>query len=180
MKQAICPPEGAVLRAARTDQWEGSLKTHVANCPVCREIVQTSRWMQALAQRSEKDMLLPDAGLLWWKAHLSQIHAHAEQAQKPLVVVEVISEAAIALAAIALALAGWLTWSWSEVPGVMTGLLTGLLSQLLSPLWKTDWLAGWTVMGSLPAISPFGVLSLIVAVLSLAVLLVAYPLLSED
>lgn len=176
MKQAICPPEGAVLRAARTDQWEESLKTHVAECPACREIVQTSRWMQALAQRSETDSLLPDAGLLWWRAHLSQIHARAEKAQKPLAVVEVVSEAAIALAAIALALAGWLTWSWSEVPGVMTRLLASLLSQL----WETDWLAGWIVMGSLPTISPFVVLSLIVAVLSLAVLLVAYPLLSED
>ena len=176
MKQAICPPEGAVLRAARTDQWEGSLKSHVAECASCRELVQTTRWMQTLAQRSETDMLMPDAGLLWWKAHLAQIHAHAEQAQKPLVVVEVISEAAIALAPIALALAGWLTWNWSEAQGWVTKLLAGLLSQL----WKADWLAGWAVTSSLPAISPFVVLSLIVTVLSLAVILVAYPLLSED
>ncbi|MCZ6489532.1 MAG: hypothetical protein O7A06_03250 [Acidobacteria bacterium] len=176
MKQVICPQEGAVSKAARKDQWEESLTAHVAGCPSCREIVQTSRWMQALAQRSETDMLLPDAGLLWWRAHLSQIHAHAERAQKPLVVVEVISEATIALAPIALALAGWLTWNWSEAQGLGTKLLAGLLSQL----WKTDWLAGWAVMSSLPALSPFVVLSLIVSVLSLAVFLVAYPLLSED
>ena len=134
MKQAVCPQEAAVLRAARTDQWEESLTAHVAECAICREIVVTSRWMHTLAQRSEENFVLPDANLLWWRAHLSQKQAEAERAQKPLEVIEVVSEAAIALAAIALALAGWLTWNWSEVPGVMTKLLVRLFSQL----WEAD------------------------------------------
>ena len=183
MKQAVCPQEEAVSRALRTglrmdqiDLWKGSVQGHVAECAICREMVLTSRWMHTLAQRSEEKFTLPDANLLWWRAHLSQKQAEAERAQKPLEVIEVVSEAAIALAAIALALAGWLTWNWSEVPGVITKLLVRLLSQL----WEADWLAAWAVTSSLPVTSPFVVLPLLVTVLSLVVLLVAYPLLAED
>jgi hypothetical protein len=45
LKRAICRQEAAVSRAARTDQGEGSLWTHVAGCGVCRDIVVTARWV---------------------------------------------------------------------------------------------------------------------------------------
>lgn len=131
MKQAICPQEAAAARAARTGQWEESLQAHVAECAVCRDVAQAARWMYALAHKSERNLALPDADLLWWRAQLAQKQAQAERAQKPLEWVAVFSEAILVLGP-----AGWFAWNWHEVQGLLTGLLAGLVLQV----WKVAWL----------------------------------------
>lgn len=138
MKEVICSQEEAVARAARTGQWRESLTVHLAGCAVCQESVQVSRWMQTVGQHSNSNLVLPDADLLWWRARLSQKQREAEWAQKPLEVVEVFSQVIIAVG-----VAGWFAWNWSEFQQLWTGLLASLLPQL--------WRASWSVASWLPA-----------------------------
>jgi hypothetical protein len=71
-----CSKEAAVSKAAFTDVWDESLKTHVAGCAFCEEIVQVSRWMLSLGQSFGVNRGLPDPTLLWRRAGLSLSQSH--------------------------------------------------------------------------------------------------------
>lgn len=118
MRQTSCPQEEMTLKAVRTRICEGSLSAHVAGCAVCAEIVQVSRWMQRLAEGSEKASALPDGGRLWRRAHLSEKQEKAERAQKILDWAEFTF--ALLMAA---GLAFWIAWNWDAVQTPLASLL---------------------------------------------------------
>jgi len=156
MKHVNCPQEAAVTKAVRTGSLQTAFTAHAATCTVCQEIIQASSWMQALARNSEINPTLPDASLLWWRARLSEKQAKAEKAQDVLEWAEVTSAAAISLG-----LAGWVAWNWYAIQGSMTWILAG--AQL------------WVTTSSMPILFPP-----IIAVLCLAALVVAYPILVDE
>jgi len=162
MKQAMCPHETAVAKAARSGLWDQSLKTHMAGCTTCREVVAVTRSMQSLAEGPEANRSLPDADLLWCSVLLAQKQAEADRARASLA----LSQAAPLLLT-ALAFAGWLAWHWPEIQRWPAGFFAGL-----QPLWQTLQFAPYL---GLALFSP-----LAAVILALVVILVAHPLLSED
>jgi hypothetical protein len=156
VKQMNCAQEAAVTKAVHTGNWEEPLTAHAATCAVCREIVQTASWMQALARSSETISTLPDASLLWWKARLSEKQAQAEKAQEVSEWVEIASGAAISIA-----LAAWVAWNWFAIQALMTRLMVTM------QVWVT---AYSTTLLFLP----------VSAVLCLALAVLTYPILVED
>jgi hypothetical protein len=160
--RASCPREGDALRAARTGMAEEALRAHLTECAVCGEIVQASRWMQALAESAEGTGALPDAGLLWWRAQLSEKRAEVEKAQKILDWGEFIF-ATVLLAG----LAGWMCWHWNVIQTRLTSFLAGGEQQL----WSTV----LSVTGATPILSSFGVV-----ILSMLAIGLVYPLLARD
>lgn len=162
MRQESCPQEVDVVKAVRTGIWEEALSTHIDRCAVCKEIVQTSHWMQALAESSEKILTLPDASLLWWGAQLSEKQAKAERMQELLEWVEIISASVISAG-----LAGWVEWNWYALQTLLTSFLTDPRPQL--------WITASSEIGVTP------ILSLLSAViLSLVAIVLTYPLLEGD
>jgi hypothetical protein len=112
--------------------------------------------MQALARGSESNPTLPDASLLWWRARLSEKQAKAEKEQDVLDWVEITSAAVISVG-----LGGWVAWNWYALQGLMTRILA--VAQLRMTAFPVPIL-----------FSP------IIAVLSLAALLLVYPILVDE
>jgi len=156
MMHAKCSQEEAVARAARTGDWETSLTTHADTCPICRGIMKTSSWMQNLARSSESDLRLPDGSLLWWSAQVSETQAKAERSQD---VLEWIAFASVAVPS--LGLTAWLAWNWYSIQGWIAWILAG--AQLR--------------MTAYSAPIPF---SLIISILSLAAVVLIYPILVDE
>ena len=156
MKLMNCAQEAAVTKAVRTGNWEEYLTAHAATCAVCREIIQTASWMQALARSPETNSTLPDASLLWWKARLSEKQEKAERAQEVSEWVEIAS-----VTAISIGLAGWVAWNWLAVQASMTTLMVTM------QLWVT-------ASSTAPLFLPLS------AVLCLALAVLTYPILVDD
>jgi hypothetical protein len=117
MKYHGCSQEDAVVRAARSGQWEDSLKTHVDECRVCREVAQATQWMQRLAGRFEEGRPLPDPGLMWLRAQIMEDHAIKERGLRTLRLAGTVAQGGLALAA-----AVWATWNWSGIQSLLTRL----------------------------------------------------------
>ncbi len=155
MSGMTCPQEAAVLRAVRTGEWPEALAIHAAGCAPCRGIVQAAQWMQSLVQSSEKNLVLPDAKLVWWRAQLADRRAKAEGTQS---VVEWLAFVSGAIAP--LGLAGWVAWNWFGIQWQAARLLAG---------WSPQWAA-----------AAYWFTSLAPALLFLAALSLAYPLLVRE
>lgn len=170
MKELSCPQEVSVMRAARTGQWDEPLKAHVAACTHCREVAQASRFLQTLAQLPEQrpgeNPALPEAGLVWWKAQLTEKQRAAERAQRPLEWIEGITQAIVALG-----VAGGFAWSWFRIQAQFPALLSSLWSQL----WKTT----WSPASPVPALDSWLILPALMALCAVAIFLV-YPFLVEE
>lgn len=162
MSQASCPQEAEAHKAVRTGTWEAGLSAHVAGCAVCREIVQVSRWMQTLAESPGETHALPDAGLLWWRAQLSEKQAEGERARKILDWAEFIFATLLVAG-----LVGWIGWNWIAIQT--------LLTSLLADGWQHLWATASFAAGAAPILSSFGVV-----IFSLVAIVVSYPLLTWD
>jgi len=162
MKRAGCPREGDVLKAGRSGMSEEALRAHAAECSVCAEIVQVSQWMQTLAESPERADALPDAGLMWWRAQLSEKQAKMDRAQN------ILGWAEFIFATLLLAgLVGWLIWNWNLIQTRLTSISAGVQQQLLTTMSS--------VAGATPFLSSAGVV-----ILSLVVVGLVYPLLARD
>lgn len=161
MSQTNCQQEAAVSEAAQSGRWEDSVGRHAAECSLCQEIVQTSSWMQAMAQGVKGGPALPDASLLWWRAQISERQAELVRTQRA---VEWLQIASSAFAGAGLLV--WAVWNWRAV--------LAALGWLSSDVWSRVWLAGYLL-----AVSEPDLFWLIVVMASLAMVLLAYPLLEK-
>jgi hypothetical protein len=161
MSQRNCAHEEAVSEAVRSGNWEGSTARHAAECQICREIVQTSRWMQAMAGSVEGGSALPDASLLWWRAQLSERQARLERTQNAVEWSQIVSSVFVSAGLLV-----WAVWNWRAV--------VGALAWLSSDVWSRVWLAGYLLAVSAP--NTFWPIAVVV---SLAMVVLAYPLLEK-
>jgi hypothetical protein len=162
MMRASCPREGDALRAVRMGTLEEELGLHLTECAVCGDIVQVSRWMQSLAEGPDRTDALPDAGLLWWRARLSEKQTKMEQAEKILGWTEFVFATFLFAG-----LAGWMCWHWNVIQKTLTSFLAGGEQQV----WGTV----LSVAGATPILSSFGVV-----ILSMLAIGLVYPLLARD
>jgi hypothetical protein len=119
VSRPACDRRPEIVRSVRAGLWEtaGSeeLRAHAAGCPDCRETVLVAAALVLERGAAEREIVLPDAGLVLWKARLRQRHAAAARAEEPVVYAERIAVAA-----------GLLHWQrhsishWLEGAGVLT------------------------------------------------------------
>jgi hypothetical protein len=161
MKSVNCTQEELVTQSARSGEWPDGLRSHVAGCAVCEDIVRASRWMQAMAT-ADMDLDSRDAGLLWWRAQLGERRAQAERVHNALEWIEIAS-----LAIVAAGFWGWAARNWQLFGDAADWFWTALSLQ--------NWSAAYSIANSF-VVSSWP----IVTVLSFLLLCVAYPILAED
>ena len=120
-----------------------------------------SRWMQAMAWGVEGGSALPDASLLWWRAQLSERRARLEGAQKAVEWLEIVSSVLVSFGLLV-----WTVWNWQAVQAA--------LAWLSANAWSRVSLAGYLLAVSAPDL-----FWSITVVVSLALVVLAYPLLER-
>lgn len=71
MSDQFCEQELNVIRAARSDKWDESLRAHAQTCPVCTEAMRVHAAMSSLIN-SEQIPSTPDPKLIWLKAQYAE------------------------------------------------------------------------------------------------------------
>jgi len=80
-----CSMREAVL--ANASALTPELNDHVANCPTCKAALSAHRWMNTLSAETLVPTL-PDPGRIWLKATLLRARASAEEATRPIDIVQ--------------------------------------------------------------------------------------------
>jgi hypothetical protein len=94
MTARICEHEAAVTQAVLSRQWphacDQALQTHARTCEVCGEVVSIAALLredydEARKAISRRDVPLPSAGQIWWRAAVRARADAARAAARPLV-----------------------------------------------------------------------------------------------
>ncbi len=121
MNQHKCPEEAGVLEAVRSQNWDGTLESHLEDCASCRDTARTAQWMQTFAESQEASRALPDPDLVWLKAQLYRKQAEGDRAilrrQLRWASVQVLFAAAVALG---------LYRNWNAVESAVNRAVSGL------------------------------------------------------
>jgi hypothetical protein len=117
-----CAREQDVLDAVATGRWpdrvDADLRAHAAGCAVCRDTADISALFFADRDAAWQEADLPAASCVWWRAQLRARREAAEQAARPMVLVE---RAALAYAGIVLFGVGVLLGPWLRAWGRAAG-----------------------------------------------------------
>jgi len=155
MTRLDCPEEAAVTKAIRSGGLDDLLTAHAAECEICRGIVAASAYVQGVGEVSSNDAALPDPGLLYWRARLSEDVARVEKASG------VLDWVSIAPVAVVIGVGGWVVWHWFVILGVIELFVSGTRFGEAS---VSTLIVGLSVVG----------------VLGLLALMVAYPELVDE
>jgi hypothetical protein len=99
MERLECEFEAAIL-AAQPFWPEGAdaeLRAHSAACPICAETVRVAGALADAAAESRAELaagVLPDAGLVWWRAQMRARREAALAAGRPITAMQVLAFAA--------------------------------------------------------------------------------------
>jgi predicted anti-sigma-YlaC factor YlaD len=108
MTNRACTEEPDVLIAAASGRaLSASLAAHLASCPSCREQVDAVAFVRGLAETPDAAHLLPDPGVIWWKAQLLRRWQAERAASAPIERMHWVE-----LAAGLTSLAVFLAWQW--------------------------------------------------------------------
>jgi hypothetical protein len=115
-----CPFEWNVVDAVTSGSWTESLRAHVATCADCAAIAEVAPWMTRFAGLDEREHILPDPAVLWFKAKLLRSSAAVVRAGLPITRLQIAAYLVIA--------AGWaaiLTWKSSALQAWVNHLSPG-------------------------------------------------------
>lgn len=149
-KAIECTREPEVLDAlaagGAAGDWSGELRTHVAACAICSDIVTVALPLLQEHHAAVEGAHPPSSGIVWWRATMRARQEAAQAATRPITVVQGLALAASAalfvmlLSAAAPTLSGWfgglstfsgigelLTLPRVELPSLMPTTGTGLL-----------------------------------------------------
>lgn len=146
MKIVDCCREQDVLDALTSGRWpdraDEELRTHVATCAICTDVVDVAGALLAVSTDSGADLdeaRIPSSAVMWWRAQMRARQEAAREAARPITVAQVIaSVSAIALTiTVAVALSPWFG-------GLLRDWMSGLGSAAASDLAPSALLAhGW-------------------------------------
>ena len=94
MTRRICEHEVAVTQAVLSRQWpdacDAALRQHAEACEVCAEVVDVAALLredynEARQEIARRDVPLPSAGQIWWRAAVNARADAARAAARPLV-----------------------------------------------------------------------------------------------
>jgi hypothetical protein len=112
MKRAECAHEERVMEAIRSGQWAAALRQHADECEVCGEHRLVAEFLQKEAELAQWVAPVPDASVMWWKAHLATKQRAMKLATRPVQVARWLACAAGAAASIWFAAQGGMqTWA---------------------------------------------------------------------
>ena len=146
MKQIECPREQEVLDAVTSGQWpervDEGLRQHTAECSLCVDVVEVAHALQADHDVAMKDVHIPAASVVWWRAEMRTRHEAARIAARPISIVQAFAAAAtvgVGLAILGLVtpwIAGWFSRLMAVVSefGLASGAESGILPTLGLPL----------------------------------------------
>lgn len=130
MKGMVCPYEDAVRAAMQGGRAEGALASHTDACPACGEVAQVAAFFQALIRGDGDDRPLPDPDTILQRARVADVllarEAVVAQASRPLLCVEWIALAALALGVPLWVMAGGWPSSLPSASAVATSLVAAL------------------------------------------------------
>lgn len=135
MKVVECPRESDVLDAIASGKWPRriapELAGHVADCPVCTDVVAVATAIQADHEAIWEDAGIPSSGQVWWRAEMRVRQEAVRQASRPIA----IAQAAAVIVALALTIGtGWMAWTWSGGRLIPHNLAAISAQALTSPL----------------------------------------------
>jgi hypothetical protein len=126
MKPAGCDREREVLVAVLERQWEqcdhDELRAHAAACPACSEILSIAELMAGDRDVSLREVRVPAAGQIWWRAAIRAQADAARAARRPMLWLQGIAGACILGAGAALVGVAWRSireaavWAWAFFP----------------------------------------------------------------
>jgi hypothetical protein len=151
VKPTSCPHAPAMVAAVQTETWTDALRMHLSGCVSCQETVQIAGWMHSLAAVEDKLRPLPDARVIWLKAHLAQRRARAAEALKP---VETFQTVAWGVSALVLILG--LFAKWTQLERAIAWLNAGWGSLVSQAGW-----VGWLSVAGILTLGLVGAASLL-------------------
>jgi hypothetical protein len=131
MKPLECPRESDVLDALDAARWpdrvDEGLRTHVASCEICRDVIAVASAMREDHDAAWREANVPSSGQMWWRAEMRARQDAVREASRPVTVAQGV---AVVLALAVAAGAGWFAWpsvqaffspaSLAEMPGLAT------------------------------------------------------------
>jgi hypothetical protein len=95
MKPVECEFESEVLSAVLQCRWPGrvdvQLHAHVAECPICSDVVAIAGAIDDAREEMRSVAVVPDSGRVWWLAQLRARREGAEAAGRPITAAQVIA-----------------------------------------------------------------------------------------
>jgi hypothetical protein len=134
MKRIECEYESEVLAATLQSRWpdrvDAQLRTHVAGCAICSDVVVIAGSIEEAREEIWARAVVPDSGHVWRLAQLRVRHEAAKAAGRPITAAQVI---AFACAAGLLSACYGTSWTWfhSALGRVTTAVADLQLQQLL-------------------------------------------------
>jgi hypothetical protein len=123
-----CPREPEVIRVMTAGRWpdqcDDTLRTHVAQCEVCTDVVAIANLLHLERDGLDGEMTLPVAGQVWWRAAIRARLEASQQATRPL------------------------SWAFGIGVACLAGLALAVVELLWSPMQlalRSTATSGWTM-----------------------------------
>jgi hypothetical protein len=100
MKTHVCEFEPEVLAAVLEARWperaDAELREHAAACAICAEVAAVGAALDADREALRAEAVLPEGGLVWWRAQLRARREAAKVAGRPITAAQVLALASAA------------------------------------------------------------------------------------
>ena len=95
MKPVECEWESEVLAAVLQNRWpervDANLRTHVAACEICADVVAVAGAVDQAREPMRACAVLPDSGRVWWLAQVRARREAARAAGRPITAAQVLA-----------------------------------------------------------------------------------------
>jgi predicted anti-sigma-YlaC factor YlaD len=95
MKPIECEFEADALAAALQSRWpdqvDAELRAHVAQCPICSDVVTIACAVDDARMEMRARAVVPDSAVVWWRAQLRARREAAEAAGRPITAAQLIA-----------------------------------------------------------------------------------------
>jgi len=125
MQMNECHREAEIVEAITSGRWlalnDSELRSHVADCVVCTEVVSVATELQEQNSAIVSQVRVPSAGLVWWRAELRARREAVRTAERPLTIAHAFAGAAAigVLLAILIQMSSWFGRRFTTVAGWM-------------------------------------------------------------
>lgn len=108
MKTVDCCREEDVLDALTSGRWPDragdELRTHVAACAICTDVVSVASAVLEVRDGEPGEMRIPSSAVMWWRAQMRARQEATREAARPVTIAQIVGFACVAvLAAVAIA-----------------------------------------------------------------------------
>ena len=152
MNTPMCPRESEVLEALRSGAWpagcDEELRTHPADCPSCRDLVEVTTALFEDRDLSIHDAPIPGSGLVWWKMQMRHRQEAMGSARRTLLLVQATAlsvAGGLALLMLQIFVPGWTELVARALPVAVRGAVPAALTLLAALILTGGPLAAYLV-----------------------------------